>query len=134
MRKLSTKYKFDFQEVKPQYSSFIGNLIFRRNEKEIFDMELSSIEIGRRGYEFYNQYISKTKNKQKNIIQPNLKDFEQNLKISLEILELKLDLEKFDLIGIYNFIKTQKDLPFEGKPDKVRVQVDLNLVTRISPE
>lgn len=53
-------------EVAANYSSFEGNLIYR--ETELPDMCLSSIEIGRRGYEFYHQYIIKDCNPQKNII------------------------------------------------------------------
>ena len=39
-------------EVKPEYSSFIGNIAYR--ELGLPNMELSSIEIGRRAYEFFN--------------------------------------------------------------------------------
>ena len=46
-------------KVKPEYSSFIGNFLYR--SLNLPDMILASIEIGRRGYEFYNQYISKIK-------------------------------------------------------------------------
>jgi len=56
-------HKMNLLKVKPEYSSFIGNLIFRHIDSEMPDMVLSSIEIGRRGYEFYNQYIIKTKEK-----------------------------------------------------------------------
>ena len=40
------------------------------------DMVLASIEIGRRGYEYSNQYIDKTKNKKKNIVFPDISDFD----------------------------------------------------------
>ena len=46
-------------KVKPGYSSFIGNFLYR--SLNLPDMILVSIEIERRGYEFYNYYISKTK-------------------------------------------------------------------------
>ena len=52
-------------KVRPEYSSFIGNFLYR--SLKLPDMVLASIEIGRRGYEFYNQYISKTKEIKKNI-------------------------------------------------------------------
>jgi hypothetical protein len=46
-------------EVKPEYSSFIGNFLFRSLNKP--DMVLASIELSRRGYEYFNQYIVKLK-------------------------------------------------------------------------
>ena len=39
-------------KVKSEYSSFIGNFLYRH--LNLPDMVLASIEIGRRGYEFYN--------------------------------------------------------------------------------
>jgi len=39
-------------KVKPEYSSFIGNFLYR--SLNLPDMILASIEISRRGYEFYN--------------------------------------------------------------------------------
>ena len=60
-------------KVKPEYSSFIGNFLYR--SLNLPDMILASIEISRRGYEFYNQYITKLKNIKKNIIQPDLSKF-----------------------------------------------------------
>ena len=47
--------------AKPNYSSFVGNFLFR--DLNLPDMTLSSIEIGRRCYEFKTQYIDKTKEK-----------------------------------------------------------------------
>ena len=62
-------------KVKPEYSSFIGNFLYR--SLNLPDMILSSIEIGRRAYEFYNQYISKVKEIKKNIVRPNLSMFQR---------------------------------------------------------
>ena len=59
-------YNINVIKVKPEYSSFIGNFIFRQ-VTNMPDMVLASIEIGRRGYEYSSQYIDKTKNKKKNI-------------------------------------------------------------------
>ena len=85
-------------------------------------MVLSSIEIGRRGYEFYNQYITKTKNIKKNIIQRDINDFINFYKMSLE--ELNIEFNKNDLIKLYNFIKSKKDHPIlKGDPNKVRIQL-----------
>lgn len=60
-------------KVQAQYSSIYGNLVFR--SLNLPDPVLASIEIGRRTYEFYNQYIIKTKQETKNIIQPFIGDF-----------------------------------------------------------
>ena len=69
-------------------------------------MVLASIEIGRRGYEFYNQYISKTKEIKKNIVRPNLSMFNKLYLKSLE--EFKLQPVYKDLIELYYFFKKSK--------------------------
>ena len=91
-------------KVKPEYSSFIGNFLYR--SLNLSDMVLASIEIGRRGYEFYNQYISKTKQIKKNIIRPNLSMFNKLYLKSLE--EFKLQPIYKDLIELYYFFKKSK--------------------------
>ena len=73
-------------KVKPEYSSFIGNFLYR--SLNLPDMVLASIEIGRRGYEFYNQYISKTKEIKKNIVKPDLSMFNKLYLKSLEEFKL----------------------------------------------
>lgn len=91
-------------KVKPEYSSFIGNFLYR--SLNLPDMILASIEISRRGYEFYNQYITKLKNIKKNIIQPDLSKFKQLYLKSLE--EFKLQPDWKDLIELYYFLKKSK--------------------------
>ena len=91
-------------KVKSEYSSFIGNFLYR--SLNLPDMILASIEIGRRGYEFYNQYISKVKEIKKNIIRPNLSMFNKLYLKSLE--EFKLQPIYKDLIELYNFFKKSK--------------------------
>lgn len=91
-------------KVKPDYSSFIGNFLYR--SLNVPDMILASIEIGRRGYEFYNQYITKTKEIKKNIIRPNLSMFNKLYLKSLE--EFKLQPTYKDLIELYYFFKKSK--------------------------
>ena len=91
-------------KVKPEYSSFIGNFLYR--SLNLPDMVLASIEIGRRGYEFYNQYISKTKEIKKNIVRPNLSMFNKLYLKSLE--EFKLQPTYKDLIELYYFFKKSK--------------------------
>ena len=97
-------FKIKLLKVKPEYSSFIGNFLFR--SLNLPDMILASIEISRRGYEFYNQFITKTKDIKKNIIQPNVSDFNDLIIKSLE--EFNID-EKFDsFVDIYYFFKKMK--------------------------
>ena len=114
-------------EVKPEYSSFIGNFLFR--SLNLPDMVLASIEISRRGYEYFNQYIVKLKEQKKNIIQPTINDFNEFWRMSME--ELRLEFSGSSLIELYNFIKSKKDHPlFKGDPNKVRIQIKTDLVKR----
>ena len=127
LRKRTNIHKITLLEVKPQYSSFIGNFLFRSLNKP--DMVLASIEISRRGYEYFNQYITNQKEQKKNIIQPDIKDFNEFWRMSME--ELRLEFNGSSLIELYNFIKSKKDLPlFKGDPNKVRIQIGNNLVKR----
>lgn len=91
-------------KVKPEYSSFIGNFLYR--SLNLPDMVLASIELGRRAYEFYNQYIVKTKEIKKNIVRPNLTEFRELYLKSLE--EFKLQPVWKDLIELYYEFKKSK--------------------------
>ena len=83
-------------------------------------MILASIELSRRGYEYFNQYIVKLKEQKKNIIRPNINDFNEFWRMSKE--ELIPEFNGSNLIELYNFIKFAKDLPlFKGDPNKVRI-------------
>lgn len=84
LRKLVNSSSATFIEVKPEYSSILGNLIYR--EEQLPDMVLSSIEIGRRAYEFNNQYLLKYKVQQKNIVFPKLEFIKDRIEQSLEEL------------------------------------------------
>ena len=97
-------YNIKLLKVKPEYSSFIGNFLYR--SLNLPDMVLASIEIGRRGYEFYNQYISKVKEIKKNIIKPDLSMFNRLYLKSLE--EFKLQSTYEDLVELYYFFKKSK--------------------------
>ena len=104
-------------KVKPEYSSFIGNFLYR--SLKFPDMVLASIEIGRRGYEFYNQYISKTKEIKKNIVRPNLSMFNKLYLKSLE--EFNLQPIYKDLIELYYFFKKSK-LKYRFSIDQFNLQ------------
>ena len=89
-------------EVQPQYSSYIGNLVFR--QKHLPDECLASIEIGRRGFEFATQYIFNRRLHKKTVIFPELKLVKSQLVLSLE--ELGIDVPNFDSwINILSAVK-----------------------------
>ena len=93
-----------FQEIMPNYSSFIGNLVYRNENKP--DMILASIEINRRGYEFLNQHIHKTKDKKKNIVVPELHVVKDRIDHALEVLGYSEMYE--NLIELYKSLKKTK--------------------------
>ena len=97
-----------FLKVMPQYSSFIGNFLYRG--LNLPDPVLASIEIGRRGYEFNAQYIDKTKEKSKNIIQPDLKKFGDLIAKSLEEFSIKEDFK--DLVSLYYVFKKDSKMMY----------------------
>ena len=70
------------------------------------DPILASIEISRRGYEFYNQYISKVKEIKKNIIQPKIDQFRHFYVKSLE--EFNLEDNWLDFKSLYLYFKKSK--------------------------
>lgn len=104
IKKRCNVYSIRVMLAKPNYSSFIGNFLFR--DLKLPDMTLASIEIGRRCYEFKTQYIDKTKDKRKNIILPDVNDFNDRYVKSLE--EFNIPGEIKDLVKIYNFLKKSK--------------------------
>lgn len=94
-------------EVRANYSSFIGNFIFKNLMPGVLpDMCLASIEIGRRGYEYYHQYIIKDKEPLKNIIIPRVEDFQILIGKTMEVFDLKE--EKIDLKKIYRKLNDSK--------------------------
>ena len=104
IKKLCKLDKIKILEVIPNYSSFIGNLVYR-NEK-LFDPCLSSIEISRRGYEFNHQYILKDKNKKKNIVQGNFDEDRVKYTQSLEELGINETFSSFK--ELYDKVKKSK--------------------------
>ena len=104
IRKLCSLNSIRLLEVRPEYSSFVGNIIFR--ETRLPDMCLASIEIGTRGYEFLNQYINKTKEIKKNIVVPDVELFQNQISRTLEEIGY---IDKFDgLRKLYYLFKKSK--------------------------
>ena len=103
IKKRCNIYSIRVMLAKPNYSSFVGNFLFR--DLNLPDMVLASIEIGRRCYEFKTQYIDK-KYKKKNIILPDINDFNDRYIKSLE--EFNIPGEIKELVKIYYFLKNAK--------------------------
>lgn len=97
-------YNISYIEILPEYSSFVGNLLYRK--LNLPDYCLASIEISRRAYEFYNQYISKTKKKEKNIV--FLEKEKVNDLISQSLEELGISETFLDLKDLYYKLKSRK--------------------------
>ncbi|EAL4082516.1 hypothetical protein DFW61_09105 [Campylobacter coli] len=104
IKKMNCLYKIRTLEAQPQYSSFIGNLVYRVHQ--LPDCVLASIEIGRRGYEFHHQYILKDKKMVKNIIFRNYKKDKNLYNLSLEEIGIKESFNSF--MEMYSFIKNSK--------------------------
>ena len=99
-------YNVQLIKVKPEYTSFIGNLVFRY--LKLPDMILSSIEISRRGYEFYHQYLIKDKKVKKNIIFIELTEKIKKL-ICQSLEELSINIQEWNsLFDLYKFLKKSK--------------------------
>lgn len=98
-------YNIKLLKIKPEYSSFIGNIVYRNLKYP--DMILSSIEISRRAYEFNHQWIIKDKEKQKNIVWIELtKNIKRLINQSLE--ELNINCSWSTLYELYSYLKKSK--------------------------
>ena len=104
IKKLCKLDKIKILEVIPNYSSFIGNLVYR--DEKLFDPCLSSIEISRRGYEFNHQYILKDKEIKKNIVFGNFDEDKVVYAQSLEELSISEQFSSFQ--ELYDIIKKSK--------------------------
>lgn len=80
-------------KVKPEYSSILGNLIYRK--EKLPDMVLSSIEIGRRAFELNNQYLLNIKARSKNIVFSKLEFVKSRISQSLEELDHPIEFETY---------------------------------------
>ena len=104
LQKRCNIFYIKFIKVKPDFSSFVGNFLFR--SLNLPDMVLASIEIGRRGYEFNLQHIEKIKEIKRNIVFPDLGAYKNFYTKSLE--EFNLQPIYKDLIELYYFFKKSK--------------------------
>lgn len=104
LKKLCKLDKIKILEVIPNYSSFIGNLIYRK--EKLPDFVLASIEISRRGYEFNHQYILKDEEIKKNIVFGNFDEDKVVYTQSLEELGINEKFSSFQ--ELYDKIKKSK--------------------------
>ncbi len=104
IKKLCKLDKIKILEVIPNYSSFIGNLVYRK--EKLPDFVLASIEISRRGYEFNHQYILKDKEIKKNIVFGNFDEDKVVYIQSLEELNISEQFSSFQ--ELYNKVKKSK--------------------------
>lgn len=106
LQKWCNIYGIQLIKVKPEYSSFLGNLVYRY--LKLPDMILSSIEISRRAFEFYHQYILKDKCIEKNIVFMTLTEQIKKL-ICQSLEELSINIQEWNsLFDLYKFLKKFK--------------------------
>lgn len=120
LQKRCNIYRIKFQKVIANWSSVLGNSLYR--DTKLPDMILSSIEISRRCQEFNLQYLKKQKEKQKNIIFPSLTEKVRNLLIqTMEVLNSKFQFDK-----VSEFCYSLK----KNLGNKYRVPLDISRVFR----
>lgn len=122
IQKRCSLFSIKFLEIQANYSSIYGNLVFKSLNKP--DMILASIEIGRRAYEFYNQYVTKTKQETKNIIQPRIEDFRRQFTFALEAFSVQ-DKAFDSWYGLYSYLNTKN-------PDKNWFRVSFNNINNLN--
>ena len=110
LQKRCNIFDIKFIKTRPDYSSFIGNFLFR--SLNLPDMILASVEIGRRGYEFNLQYLKKVKEIKHNIMFPDLGGYKNFYSKSLEEFGIG------DATGL-------KDIYYELKKFKTRYRLSL---------
>ena len=104
IEKMTKSIHIHLIKVKPDYSSFVGNILYR---KEILpDPVLSSIEIGRRAYEFNLQYCINSKSHKKNILFPDFDLNKTSIQKSLEELEYCEQIKSW--LDLYSEMKKSK--------------------------
>lgn len=108
IHKLCNIFNIRCLDINASYSSIYGNIIFRK--EGLSDPINASLEIGRRAYEFYNQYIIKTKDKIRNIIKPVGSDFKKSIAEALEAFRLHNNKNADKQIQFAKFMTDTTDL------------------------
>ena len=103
LKKRCNIFRIKLVEVIPNYSSFVGNVLYR--SLDMPDMVLASIEIGRRAYEFYNQYIAKIKEQRKNILFPNVQTTKLKSPYDKSLEEFGISDSGLDWMKVYSVLK-----------------------------
>ena len=103
LKKRCNIFRIKLVEVVPSYSSFVGNVLYRK--LDLPDMVLASIEIGRRAYEFYNQYIAKIKEPRKNILFPNVQTTKLKSLYDKSLEEFGSSGSGFEWMKVYSTLK-----------------------------
>lgn len=96
--------KIKVKRVIANFSSFVGNLVFRN--ENLPDMCLAAIEIGRRGYELNLQYSKEKKKVKKNIVFPDVEFVRTRIVQALEALNCHEDFGS--LRELYYLLKNLK--------------------------
>lgn len=94
-------FHIKFKKVLPNYSSFVGNFLFR--SLGLPDMCLAAFELGRRAYQYKYNYLIPEDQRKKNIVLPDCEMFKSFLSKSLE--EFGLVNEFHGLVKTYNSFK-----------------------------
>ena len=100
-----------FIAVQPQYSSIVGNIVYRG--EKLPDPILASIELGRRSFEYSSQYIYKRRQIKKTVILPDFNSVRTRILLSLEEL------------GIYGHVKSWTELFSAVKKPGVKYRLPL---------
>ena len=109
-------FNINYLEVKPEYSSFAGNIIFR--SLNLPDQVLSSIEISRRGFEFKHQYVLKDKDVKKNIVKIDINNNEVFKDLFIKSMEEFNIQENFkDIVDVYYYFKRNSKLLYRVSLD-----------------
>ena len=109
-------FNINYLEVKPEYSSFAGNIIFRH--LNLPDQVLSSIEISRRGFEFRHQYLIKDKPQIKNIVKIDINNNEVFKELYIKSMEEFNIQENFkDIVDTYYYFKRNSKLLYRVSLD-----------------
>lgn len=117
LKKRCSIYNLQFIEVLPQYSSFVGNIIFR--SLNLPDMVLSSIELSRRSYEFKHQYILKNKEKTKNIVKIDINNNKVFKDLFIKSMEEFNVQEIFkDVVDAYYYFKRNSKIMYRVSLDQ----------------